>query len=114
MDRYYLSGPMSGYPDYNHPYFNKVADVLRSPEYNMLISNPVDATVVSHESTYGDYIRADLKMLLECDGIIMLPGWTGSIGAKLELQVALMCGMKAVTLDEGKWPTEKLKLIPIK
>lgn len=37
-------------------------------------------------------MRADLKALLECEAIVMLPGWQASQGACLEYNVALECG----------------------
>lgn len=38
--------------------------------------------------TWRDWMKAALRMLLEADGISLLPGWVGSKGATLEWDVA--------------------------
>ena len=37
-------------------------------------------------------MRADLRALLGCDAVYMLPGWRGSRGATVEHAVAGACG----------------------
>lgn len=46
------------------------------------------------EAHWREHMRADIMMLLRCDGIYMLDGWELSKGAKLELDVASSCGIK--------------------
>lgn len=46
------------------------------------------------EAHWREHMRADIMMLLQCDGIYMLNGWELSKGAKLELDVASSCGIK--------------------
>ena len=50
--------------------------------------NPFD--IVEQKEEYGwiDYMRADIKALVDCDGILMLPDWNESEGATLELKIA--------------------------
>lgn len=43
---------------------------------------------------WGCYLRGDLAALLDCDVILMLPGWAASHGARLELQVASAVGLQ--------------------
>jgi hypothetical protein len=43
---------------------------------------------------WGCYLRGDLAALLDCDAILMLPGWESSHGARLELQVASAVGLR--------------------
>ena len=38
-------------------------------------------------------MRADISALLECDTIVLLPGWPKSRGARLELTIAMELGM---------------------
>mgnify|MGYP003555439623 CR=1 FL=1 len=42
----------------------------------------------SHDKTWASYMREDLKAMLECDSIFMLPGWENSQGAKIEHRLA--------------------------
>jgi hypothetical protein len=83
---YYLSGPMTGLPDYNRPAFNEAAKELRS--HGFTVWNPAeefDATTIYPRKIY---LRKDIEALLKCDAIVMLDGWENSAGAKLELDIA--------------------------
>ena len=46
--------------------------------------------------TYDYYMRRDLVKLSECTGIIMLPNWKKSKGAKFELSVAKFLGLEII------------------
>ena len=82
----YVAGPMTGYPECNYPAFHKAADVLRSAGFP--VWNPADRTDSKTARHYVDLLRDDLKGLLECDGLAVLPGWEFSTGARNEVIVA--------------------------
>lgn len=91
----YLSGPMSGYEDCNYPEFNRVAAILR--EAGFTVHNPAEEAVgASYRSIVGD----DIKRLIDCDAVALLPGWHASRGAKVEAQVAVLL-QKPVRRWEG-------------
>jgi hypothetical protein len=46
-------------------------------------------------------LQRDLRALAECQGIILLPGWTKSKGAKFELHVALTLEMPVRFYRDG-------------
>lgn len=46
-----------------------------------------------YHHTWQCYMRADIKAMLDCDSVAMLPGWESSNGATLEREVAKKCGM---------------------
>jgi hypothetical protein len=46
------------------------------------------------EAHWREHMRADIRLLLDCNFIYMLQGWELSKGAKLELDVASSCGIK--------------------
>ena len=48
---------------------------------------------VGEQAGWRDHMKADLKMLLECDAICMMDGWEESNGCKLEHDVASTCGL---------------------
>lgn len=88
MKRLYISGPMTGLPDWNFPAFNAKAQELR--ERGFQVVNPAEDKEPDLE--WSDYLRIDLRMLMDCDAIYMLPGWQGSKGARLEHHVACELG----------------------
>ena len=96
----YLSGPMSGYPNFNYDRFNEVALKLRSAGY--VVINPAEIQGNSDNTTFDeggnsivdkndwvDLLSRDLITILEMKVgmIVLLSGWHGSKGAKAELYV---------------------------
>lgn len=94
--RLYLSGPMAGYEDSNYPAFVLAADVLREHGYE--VENPAEfceeCRLMPDDDAYADFMRCALKKLMRADGVALLYGWEHSRGAKLEVQVAEVLGMK--------------------
>lgn len=90
MTKAYISGPMSGLPEFNFPAFFAAADELRGAGYEPV--NPADGvTDTSKHWTY--YMRRAIRLLLDADEIWMLPGWEQSKGATLEKHVAEQLSM---------------------
>lgn len=90
----YISGGISGYPlEERRAVFARAEEELRGRGYDPV--NPFN-NGVSLDAPYGDHMRADLRMLLGCDGIYLLRGWMSSRGARLEHDVAAACGMEVI------------------
>lgn len=87
----YLSGPMTGLPDYNKPSFYRAAAELRVAGHEVV--NPAEHDQLPAGAQWADYIRKDLVLLAYCDGIAVLPGWTHSRGARLEVYIATQLGL---------------------
>lgn len=93
---------MTGYPEFNYPAFRAAEAQLRAAGYDTL--NPVDSE--QHNPTPGKpqswdwYMRHALRMVLDAEGIALLPGWERSRGATLEKHVAEKLAMPVQTLDE--------------
>lgn len=102
--RIYVCGPMTGLPKLNYPRFNEVAGKLRKQGF--LVNNP--AEIKGDETwTWEMYMREALKLMLECEIVLVLNGYEHSRGAMVEIQLAKELGMKVVTekgvlLNEGK------------
>lgn len=94
----YLSGPMSGLPEYNYPAFNMAAERLRAKGYTVVTPTEVGPDLEAQRGAerfslqYQDYVKANIVALLDCNAIILLPGWRDSQGARLELHIAQTLG----------------------
>lgn len=95
MKTIYISGPMTGLPDLNFPAFHVAAAELRAQGHTVV--NPAEKQEEGQpDMTWSDYMRIDLRMMMDCDTIHMLPGWQESRGAKLEYMVAAELGFEVV------------------
>lgn len=101
--RVYISGPMSGIPNDNRDVFMFVEGIIIGMNGEPV--NPARIPPRQHdgpcppgpqgESPHAApcHLRGDIAELVKCDHIIMLPGWENSAGARLELSVAVHCGL---------------------
>lgn len=92
MNRIYLSGPMTGLPDFNYPAFNAEAARLRALGYH--VENPAENPP---QQDWESYMRVAIAQMLTCDTIALLPGWVESRGALRERQVASQNGLTITT-----------------
>lgn len=87
----YVAGPMSGYPEMNFPAFHAEAARLRGMGFQIV--NPAE---INADPTAGwlECMRADIRELVTCDGIALLPGWEQSRGATVEHTLARGLGLR--------------------
>ena len=111
-DIWYLAGPMTGHPQFNFPLFIAAALALRDSGFTIVspaeLDNDEDDTATKAiastdgnllnagiKKTWGDLLARDVKLITdEVDGIVFLPGWDKSKGARLEAFVAILAGKK--------------------
>ena len=98
MTRIYIAGPMTGLPDFNYPAFHAAAQKLRSLGHEVL--NPAENPVPPC-GTWAGYMRLALAQLVQCDCIVLLPGWSDSRGALIERKLAQALGMDMVLFTES-------------
>lgn len=95
MTRCYIAGPMTGLPDLNFPLFHSEAARLRGSGWEVV--NPAEINPDT-TSAWLPCMRADIKALVDCDTILMLPGWERSRGASLEHYIAQRLEMQVIYL----------------
>lgn len=107
MTKVYLAGPMSGHPQFNFPAFFEAAAELHRQGFDVVSPAEIDCKEdgdVAMQSkngdpaeakrSWGDFLSRDVKLLADTDikGIVFLPNWHTSKGAKLEAFVGLLLG----------------------
>lgn len=91
----YLSGPMTGLPDYNREAFNMRAESFRAQGY--IVNNPADISVRhGTDKSYEFYLRRSLRMLLDSDVMYIFGDITESKGVETELEVAKKVGIRTI------------------
>lgn len=114
----YIAGPMRGEPDWGFPAFHRAERQLQEKgfetvnparqESHSITGRPLRHKIPSiwggtgADSLAGEIMRNDFKALLDCQAIVLLPGWTESQGALLELAVATACEMPVFELINGE------------
>jgi len=102
----YIAGPMTGLPDFNYPAFNRAAAQLRALGHEVL--NPAENPVPPC-GTWAGYMRMALAQLVQCEAIVLLPGWTDSKGALIERKLAQVLGMDVVHFTDP----DMLRMVPL-
>lgn len=109
--RIYVAGPMRGFNNFNWNVFEAVAKQLRAKGHDVVSPTEIDeglgvvrvvrnedGTAESVELTsaynFETVIKRDLEVIVDCDAIFLLPGWSRSEGAKMEFDVAERAGLK--------------------
>ena len=92
----YISGKYSGTSD------EISANIKLAREYSIKVWEYGFTALCPHLNTqnfevdcncvYDDYIDGDLHLVDRCDGVLMLPGWKDSNGARIERSHALKMG----------------------
>ena len=92
----YLSGPMSGLPEFNHPAFFEAEATLKSAGFEVFnpARNPAGLTE-------KDYMALAMVALPISDMIIALAGWESSQGAVTEIAYAAKLNLSFMTVDEA-------------
>ena len=97
----YVSGPISGIKNDNAEAFAAAFVALAAAGHDPV--SPIDIghdleCTMGRDPTWSEYMREDIKALMDCDGIYMLDGWEKSSGARLEEHIAMRLEIKRIEL----------------
>ena len=71
----------------------RVLDALGAEAVNPLENG------LPEDAAWLDHMRADLRLLLDCDGILLCEGWEKSRGCRVEHGLALGLGLQVLGAD---------------
>ena len=91
MKKIYISGAITNNPFYKDEFARAAAVVTAA---GCEVVNPAEIEIEG--GSWLDYMRRDIKLLVDCDGVYMLHNWQESAGAKIEHQLAQDLGLKII------------------
>ncbi|MDR0514650.1 MAG: DUF4406 domain-containing protein [Coriobacteriaceae bacterium] len=94
--RVYVCGPVTGIPGGNRPQFDFVAEQLRTEGHEPVV--PHDH--VDPSWPWGRCMRALIPVMLSCDAVVTLLGWSRSKGAGLEVHISSALGIETMPAKE--------------
>ena len=109
----YIAGPMTGRPDWNYPAFFAADEWLGNIGIEAINPAKTDGDTLDSALFYANnnlyppfktwdyYLRKALVQIADADGVLLLPGWQDSKGARLEVHVAKELGMPLYIERDG-------------
>ena len=94
----YISGPMTGIPEFNYPAFHEAKAALEARGYDVI--SPADLAIVE-SMEWIDYILLDIDSVFSVEGVATLDGFQASKGARIEVRIAQCLGLPVMTV--GYW-----------
>jgi len=86
---------MTDLPEFNYPAFFAAEKELTMLGYE--VTNPADNPT---QDTWEDYMRHDIKQLMDCHAVALLDGWEDSKGAGIEVGIALKLGFEVKAIGQ--------------
>ena len=90
-NRIYISGPISGHDlGERRATFHLTQRFLEHQDFEAI--NPMKNGLPA-EATTHEHMKRDIELLLTCNAIYMMKGWTHSKGCQVEFEVATSIGL---------------------
>jgi len=116
MRKFYIAGPMRGYPHYNYPAFDAArdrlaqmghvtispADIDRAAGEGDLPEEAVNTAAQQGVYAYRDFHALKVLSAKHGDGVAVLPGWEASTGATAEVYLARWLGLSVIDALTGE------------
>ena len=95
MKKIYISGPMTGIKNFNHPVFNAAEKLLKT--YGFLVINPARHPIGLKHEQYMKYAMLDVE---NADALVLLPGFESSRCSLAEIKSAIELGKNVYEFGE--------------
>lgn len=89
----YISGPITGVENYAEA-FEQAEKKLIADGYEVV--NPCKLPH-NHDKSWESYLKEDIKSMMDCDAVYLLPNWGKSSGARLECHIAIRLAFQILT-----------------
>ena len=108
----YVSGPMSGIPDFNRPAFEAAREYLEARDFIVIVPGDGEEYSVTEVAEWkassanrAIWMKRDFLSIIDvATCVVALEGWWESPGARAEVLVAQTIGLPVFLFDDGLWP----------
>ena len=97
----YIAGPITGREEAARKQFADTAMQIREAFPDIDIVNPFELDH-DHDKDWESYMSVCIKELMTCNTLYLLPGWTDSPGARIEVMIASRMGMDLIDALGGE------------
>lgn len=97
----YISGPMSYRPGHNFEALDAAAEWLTG--LGVEVVNPAELDRTDRKVGWEDCLRRDIRYLVDCDAVAVLPEYETSRGARLETYIAHELRMPVLPVYSPGW-----------
>lgn len=99
MLKLYLCGKVTGDAHYRDKFLDGENELYEAGFYPV---NP--AACIPPETGWKEAMRKAVSLMLQCDGVALLPDWKESKGAKVEVTLAKSIGIPVKSISEWEKP----------
>ena len=100
-DLVFISGPMTGYPNYNRERFYQLEERIRN-DFGCFVINSAD---IPDGYTYDEYMLVNEELVAISDIIVQMDNWNESFGATREFIWGIK--LRKPIMRESQLPMEK-------
>jgi hypothetical protein len=94
----YISGSMTASADHGVSQFAEAREKLRAEDYTVVC--PSELSQPNRDQSRSFHLRRDFQIVLSiADEVCVLPDWERSVGSKIEVLIALECGLSVWRYD---------------
>lgn len=97
----YISGPITGRPELNLPAFREAEQIAKAMNLHPIVPHDLFDGVDPSGITWEQYMKTDLKVLLDCQMVITLEGWHESRGAMIEVDLARKLSIPVISIHKA-------------
>jgi hypothetical protein len=95
--KYYLSGAISNQPNFKNYFKEHEVELRRLGAAD--IFNPADVDFPKNVQ-WETCMKYDIKVLMDCDCLVLLPNWTKSRGAQIEKCLCQILGIRVIIFKD--------------
>ena len=97
--KWYISGPITNATREQRDLFYLAEEMVKNLGYDVI--NPMrherPPEPLPNDERWVHYMKHSIRDIVDCDGILLLPGWAQSKGACIEWEIAQHLNMEMVT-----------------